>query len=186
MFLQISVMISAPLCTFRPISPFRTFSGLQEADFYSLTLVAVERQESLANRKKKEMEGGKRAQECLPFCSVSVPALTFLTQANSTSTIAPVYGPYSTATVPGSLIYVLLPFAGSSGLRSLLLPVKEDRRTNYLGLPAAPSCSLFILPQILFSTKAKDEQVESPAELSSACLVNSSEQIWTFLSQRKG
>lgn len=35
------VMICAPLCILRPISPFWTFSGLQEADFYSLTLVKL-------------------------------------------------------------------------------------------------------------------------------------------------
>lgn len=98
--------------------------------------LAVEWQESLVNRKKKEMERGKEPAGVFAFLLGFCSGLTFLAQTNPTSTIAPVYGPYSMATVPRSSIYVLLPFAGSSDL-----PVKEGK-TTYLGLPATPSCSL--------------------------------------------
>lgn len=132
------VMMSAPLCTLWPISPFWTFSGLQEADFYSLTLgdLLLSDRRAWSTGKRRRWKGGKESAGVFAFLLGFCSGLTFLAQTNPTSTIAPVYGPYSMATVPRSSIYVLLPFAGSSDL-----PVKEGK-TTYLGLPATPSCSL--------------------------------------------
>lgn len=173
--------------------PLWMFSALQETDFYSLALVTCCRATGVLGQQEGEGEGGGRrasrsACPSAPFCS----ALLFLTQANPPALQLLYKDPtlwlqlQEAVWLSGSLIYVPLPSAGSSGLRSQGRQEGKLPCTARQLLTAIPFCSALSSTNLLQHQSRQMNRLTKACCVSSACLFHSSEEIWTFLSQRRG
>lgn len=160
--------------------PLWMFSALQETDFYSLALVTCCRATGVLGQQEGEGEGGGRrasrsACPSAPFCST----LLFLTQANPPALQLLYKDPtlrlqlQEAVWLSGSL--------RSQGRQEGKLPCTARQL-----LTAIPFCSALSSTNLLQHQSRQKNRLTKACCVSSACLFHSSEEIWTFLSQRRG